>query len=133
LTGWSILDPLLAAIVACSILWTGYRIAMESMSGLMDESAGIEIQSKVTGAIKAHGTGAVQAHDIRTRHAGRATFIEFHLVVPGIMSVREAHDICDRIEAALEGSIEGAQVTIHVEPGDKAEEASKSTVELSKF
>ena len=38
---------------------------------------------------------------MRTRQSGRTTFIEFHLVVPGEMTVREAHAICDRIEAAL--------------------------------
>ncbi len=65
---------------------------------------------------------------MRTRTAGPATFIEFHLVVPGAMSVREAHDICDRLEDAIEAEIEGAQVVIHVEPEHKAEH--KGAVEV---
>jgi divalent metal cation (Fe/Co/Zn/Cd) transporter len=47
-------------------------------------------------------------------------FIEFHLVVPGTMSVDDAHAICDRIEARLRAAVESAQITIHVEPEDKA-------------
>ena len=57
---------------------------------------------------------------MRTRHAGRLTFIEFHLVVPGAMTVDEAHEICDRIEAALKAEVQGATITIHVEPEGKA-------------
>jgi divalent metal cation (Fe/Co/Zn/Cd) transporter len=47
-------------------------------------------------------------------------FIEFHLVVPGSMSVEAAHEICDRIEARLKQAVEDAQITIHVEPENKA-------------
>ena len=70
--------------------------------------------------ISRHAEGAIEAHDVRTRHAGRVTFIDFHLVVPAQMTVADAHDICDRIEAALKEAVEGAHVTIHVEPEQKA-------------
>lgn len=120
LTGWAILDPLLACAVALNILWAGYTITQRSMSGLMDEAVGTEMSARIRDAIKAAGAGALQVHDIRTRHAARATFIEFHLVVPGDMTVNAAHAICDRIEDALEAAIEGADVTIHVEPDYKA-------------
>ena len=64
--------------------------------------------------------GALEAHDLRTRYAGRLTYLEFHLVVPGAMRVDEAHAICDRVEAALKSQVEGLVVTIHVEPEGKA-------------
>jgi cation diffusion facilitator family transporter len=127
-TGWSILDPLLAGLVAFNILRMGYDLATSSMSQLLDEAASPEIQERIREAIKANADGALQAHDVRTRTAGPATFIEFHLVVPGSMSVREAHDICDRLEDAIEAEIEGAQVVIHVEPEHKAED--KGAVEV---
>lgn len=120
ITGWAILDPLLAAIVAINILWAGYKIMSDSVGGLMDEAVGADIEARIREAIKANGGGALQAHDIRSRHAGAATFIEFHLVVPGEMTVNEAHEICDRIEAALESEIAGSDVSIHVEPEHKA-------------
>lgn len=120
LTGWSILDPLLACTVAVNILWTGYRLAMESMSGLLDERATPEIEARIHAAIAANGQGALEAHDIRTRQAGRMTFIEFHLVVPGDMTVAAAHEICDRLEDAIETELIDADVIIHVEPDEKA-------------
>ncbi len=120
LTGWSILDPLLACAVTINILWTGYRLAMESMSGLLDERATPEVEARIRQAIAANGAGALEAHDIRTRQAGRMTFIEFHLVVPGDMSVAYAHEICDRLENAIEAELVDADVIIHVEPDEKA-------------
>ena len=70
--------------------------------------------------ISANAEGAVEAHDLRSRRAGSALFVEFHLVVPGEMTVDAAHDICDRLEHALHASFEGSRVTIHVEPEHKA-------------
>lgn len=120
LTGWAILDPLLACAVAVNILWTGYGLAKESMSGLLDERASPDIEKRIRAAIAANGAGALEAHDIRTRHAGRMTFIEFHLVVPGTMTVADAHAICDRLEDAIEAELIDADVIIHVEPDEKA-------------
>lgn len=127
-TGWTILDPLLALAVAVNILFAGSHIVADSMSGLMDRSAGIEIEARIHQAIREAGEGALEAHDIRSRHAGQATFIEFHLVVPGDMTVMTAHEICDRIEGALRSGIEGAQVLIHVEPDHKAKAGGRGAV-----
>lgn len=128
LTGWHFLDPLLAAAVALNILWTGYRIALESMSRLMDQAASPEIETRILSVIAANGGGALQAHDIRTRQAGRALFIEFHLVVPGEMPVNAAHEICDRLEDAIEREIEGSEAVIHVEPDHKAKDETRGEV-----
>jgi cation diffusion facilitator family transporter len=119
-TGWAILDPLLASIVALNILRMGYDLTVRSMSHLLDEAAPPEVQAAIRAAIRASANGALQAHDLKTRVAGPATFVEFHLVVPGSMSVKEAHVICDRIEDAIEAEVPGAEVVIHVEPDHKA-------------
>lgn len=122
-TGWAELDPALAALVALNILWSGWKVITASVSGLMDEALPDDIMARVREAISLQAEGAVEAHDLRTRAAGQATFIEFHLVVPGDLSVRDAHDMCDRIEAALKAQVPGAVVTIHVEPEHKAKHA----------
>jgi cation diffusion facilitator family transporter len=120
LTGILWLDPLLAALTAVNILWSGGRLVRESVGGLMDEAVQPGLLTRINAALSASGSGAIEVHDLRTRHAGRLTFIDFHLVVPGTMSVEAAHNICDRIEAALKAEIEGATITIHVEPEGKA-------------
>jgi cation diffusion facilitator family transporter len=120
ITGWQWLDPMLAALVAVNILWSGWVVVRGSVGGLMDESAPDADLAQMRDLISANADGAVEAHDLRARHAGAATFVEFHLVVPGEMRVEEAHAICDRIEAALRAEIDECKVTIHVEPEHKA-------------
>lgn len=119
LTGWWLLDPLMAALVAVNILWAGSRVVRESLSGLMDEAMPEATLRRIRDLISSEASGAVEAHDLRTRHAGKVTFIEFHLVVPGDMSVFDAHEICDRVEAAMGREIPDSRVTIHIEPEHK--------------
>lgn len=119
-TGWYWLDPLMAALVALNILWSGWHVIASSLSGLMDESVSEDELADLRNLISDHAEGAVEAHDLRTRVAGRATFVDFHLVVPGDMSVTAAHEICDRIEVALKKHLDECIVTIHVEPEDHA-------------
>jgi cation diffusion facilitator family transporter len=123
LSGWSILDPLLATFVGINILWSGYKLVSESVGGLMDVAVPDEQLARIRAVIAVNADGAIEAHDVRTRQSGRKTFVEFHLVVPGNMSVSEAHDICDRIENALRDAFEGIMISIHVEPEDKAKHA----------
>ncbi|CDP50563.1 Cobalt-zinc-cadmium resistance protein [Devosia sp. DBB001] len=119
-TGWQRLDAILAALVGLSILWSGWQLLRDSVIGLMDVAVDARQLMRIKEIISANAEGAIEAHDIRTRQAGSATFIEFHLVVPGSMTVEAAHVICDRIEAKLREAESDATVTIHVEPEDKA-------------
>ncbi len=108
-TDWWVLDPLMAALVAVNILWSGSKLIHESLSGLMDEAVPEDTLDIVREVISRQAGGAVEAHDLRTRHAGQATFIDFHLVVPGETTVFDAHEICDRVEAGLKEAIQGAE------------------------
>ena len=119
-TGIWWLDPLLAAATALYILVSGTMVIRASVGGLMDEAPAAEIVARIRELVGAHAEGAIEAHDLRMRHAGRLTFLEFHLVVPAMMTVADAHAICDRIEAALKAEMEGLMITIHVEPEGKA-------------
>ena len=119
-TGWWILDPIMAALVAVNILWSGWKVVSQSLSGLMDEAVPEETLARIREIIASEAGGAVEAHDLRTRLAGSATFVEFHLVVPAEMSVYDAHEICDHVEAAIGQAVPECRVTIHVEPEHKS-------------
>ncbi|EHL98890.1 cation diffusion facilitator family transporter [Acetobacteraceae bacterium AT-5844] len=120
LTGILWLDPLLAALTALNILFSGFHLLRQSVGGLMDEAVEPELLARIRSLMSQEAEGALEMHDLRTRHSGRTTFVEFHLVVPGELTVREAHEICDRIEAALKAELGTAVITIHVEPEVKA-------------
>jgi divalent metal cation (Fe/Co/Zn/Cd) transporter len=102
------------------VLVSGISVIKGSVSGLMDEAPAEEVMHRIRAVVAEQAQGAIEAHDLRTRQAGRQTFLEFHLVVPGAMTVKDAHAICDRIEAALKAEMEGLMITIHVEPEGKA-------------
>ncbi|MBI4921217.1 MAG: cation transporter [Devosia nanyangense] len=122
-TGYAVLDSVLAAFVGVAILWSGWRLIRESVIGLMDVAVDPKHLAQIRDIIAVNAEGAIEAHDIRTRRAGRITFIDFHLVVAGTMSVEAAHAICDKIEAKLKDTVDNAQITIHVEPENKAKHA----------
>ncbi len=123
LTGYVILDPIMAVVVGINVLWAGWRVMKESVGGLLDEAVPDGELARIRAVIAANADGAIEAHDLRTRHAGRMTFVDFHLVVKGTMSVTEAHDICDRLERAIKAEMQDALISIHVEPDDKAKHA----------
>jgi cation diffusion facilitator family transporter len=119
-TGLWWLDPLLAALTAIGILWSGAQLLRTSVGGLMDEAPPPGRVARIEAIVAAAGTGGIEAHDLRMRQSGALLFVEFHLVVPGGMTVSESHAICDRIEDALRAEFAPATITIHVEPHGKA-------------
>lgn len=114
--GWPILDPLLAVGIAASILYSGYQLLRTSVLGLMDLSLPAEDLARLDAALSSATPRYAGIHALRTRHDGRAVFVDFHLNVPRTMTVSAAHEICDRLEAAIEHEFPDARVTIHVEP-----------------
>jgi len=116
----AVMDAGIAALVALHVLWSGWRVIRESASSLLDEAAPAEELEKIRAVIAENRGEALEAHVLRTRLAGSATFIDFHLVVPRTMSVGDAHAICDRVEVALRAALTGAIINIHVEPEEKA-------------
>ena len=119
-TGWLRLDPALAAVIAVNILWSGAQMLRESARGLMDEASDPETVADIRRVIMENRGVAIEAHEVRTRVAGKMTFVEFHLVVPGDMTVNDSHALCDRIEEALLKRLGHATITIHVEPDSQS-------------
>jgi cation diffusion facilitator family transporter len=122
LSGYQWADPLLAALVGAYVLISGAMMILTSVGGLMDAAPEPAVVSRIRALVAEHASGAIEAHDLRTRHAGRLTFVDFHLVVPGAMTVADSHAICDRIEAGLKTEMSHLVITIHVEPEGKAKQ-----------
>nr|UXE44800.1 ferrous-iron efflux pump FieF [uncultured bacterium] len=122
LTGYLPLDPILAAATGVYVLWSGMAMIFASVGGLMDAAPEAAVVRRIRELVGENAAGAIEAHDLRMRHAGRLTFLEFHLVVPGAMTVAQSHEICDRIEEALRAEMSHLVTTIHVEPEEKAKQ-----------
>lgn len=116
LTGWVLLDPILALVVAVVILWTGFDLMRRSFNGLMDRALPDEEVALLRATVEAHLLPNMTFHAVRTRQAGMRRFADFHLLVPGAMSVQASHDLVNRIEAALVEALPELSVTVHIEP-----------------
>lgn len=115
-TGWSRADPVFALAIAAYMVWGAARIASGAFTQLLDQELPAAERDRIKRAVTACA-GAEAIHDLRTRHAGDRTFVEFHVEVRGDMSVAEGHRIVDAAEAAVAALLPGTvEVTGHVEP-----------------
>lgn len=116
LTGIPMLDPLIALVVAANILWTGFDLIRRSFDGLMDRALPVLEQAAVRSAIERHLGPNMDYHALRTRRAGRRRFVDFHLLVPGRLTVQEAHTLTGWIEESVRSALPELEVTVHIEP-----------------
>jgi cation diffusion facilitator family transporter len=116
LTGWHWIDPALALVVAANIVRTAIDLLVRSFNGLMDHALPESEQHAVRAAIDALMHPGLHYHALRTRQAGARKFVDFHLLVPGKWSVKEAHEFTERVEEAVRKALPGAEVTVHIEP-----------------
>jgi cation diffusion facilitator family transporter len=116
LTGYQPLDSLIALLVAAQILWTGGRIIQRSFQGLMDVALPPADLSALRQLLAEKLGPGMSYHALRSRAAGARRIVDFHLLVPGALSVLEAHAFADELEQAIENALPGSDVTIHIEP-----------------
>lgn len=128
MTGLNFLDPLFALIMALYILTTGFRLVRRSFDGLMDHALPPAEQERVRAAVNSVLRPGAAYHALRTRQAGAHRFVDFHLLVPGRLSVREAHKQAVEIEQAIGKLWERVEVVIHIEPIDEAASYEDSEV-----
>jgi ferrous-iron efflux pump FieF len=121
--GWRYADPVIGAAIALYILYIAWRIARGSYDMLMDRELS-EDQRRRIGTIVLSNPAVRALHDLKTREAGRHTFIQLHIEMDGAMSLIEAHRVSDEVEAALEAAFPGAEIIIHQDPAGVPEKRS---------
>ncbi len=116
LTGWLILDPLIALFVAANIIWTGLKLISESGSALLDASIPLMEREVINQILEPYNLQKIQFHAIRTRIAGARQFVSLHVLVPGEWTVQRGHDLCEEIELAICSALPNTNVLTHLEP-----------------
>jgi len=118
LTGLSIIDSVLAGLVALFIFKVAFDVLRKSFGGLVDIKLPEDEENVVKSVLSEHAGQVVSFHALRTRKAGSQRYIDLHLVMPKNISVEESHRMCDHLEADIEGRLARTDVIIHVEPCD---------------
>lgn len=115
-TGWLILDPIIALIVAANVVWTGVRLVRESGLGLMDTALPQADQQTIASIQAQYRAKGIEFHALRTRRSGSRRFVSMHVLVPGNWTVKQGHDLCEEIEMALHEALPETTVFTHLEP-----------------
>jgi len=119
LTGWNILDPIVAFIVAVNIVWTGVKLIRRSVSGLMDEGLPEQEQKLIQNVMNKYREKGVNFHALRTRQAAARRFMSVHILVPGHWTVHDAHHVAEDFENDIREALGGAvTVLTHLEPAE---------------
>ncbi len=115
LSGIHLIDPIIAICVAMLILKESVNLFMKAYAPLLDQSLPAEEITRISAIIQRNCTAEMSFHNLRSRKAGNYKYIDFHLNLDPEKTVREAHDICDRIEDEIKNAFSHTEVTIHVE------------------
>ena len=114
-TGWKVLDPIIAILVALNIVWAGFGIIRNSVSGLMDASLPKSDLDIIQGVLEKHGETGVRFHALRTRQSGSVKIISLHVLVPDNWTVKRGHKLTSEIEAEINRALADSVVFTHLE------------------
>ncbi|MDA0166869.1 cation diffusion facilitator family transporter [Solirubrobacter ginsenosidimutans] len=129
ITGWDVLDPLIALAVAANIVVTGSGLVRRSAGGLMDRGLDAPDLAAIHEALAPFEHDGVRFHALRTRQAGSRAFVSLHVLVPGAWTVQEGHDVVEDVEAALRTSLPQATVFTHLEPAEDPRSFADTTLD----
>jgi len=115
-TGWQILDPIIAILVAINIIFTGLKLMKRSILGLLDSSIPKEELNIINNILKSYERKGLKFHGLRTRQSAQRRFVDFHVLVPGSWTVQKGHNLLEKIEKKIRDSIEKVTVSTHLEP-----------------
>lgn len=117
-TGWTLLDPLVALLVAANIVWTGIMLIRRSVDGLMDVVLPIEDRQSIEKIMVKYRERGVEFHELRTRQSASHRFIVVHMLVPGSWTVHDAHHVAEDFECDIRILLGDTFITTHLEPID---------------
>ena len=132
LTNWQILDPLMAIAVALSILYTGGKLIIRSIDGLMDTKVAEKELIRIRQILDQFIDKDINYHALYTRQSASKRFISFHLLVPGDFTVNKAHEFTKTIEYELTKEYAYSDIFIHLEPFDDPDALDDLLSEMQK-
>lgn len=116
-SGWEILDPIIAMLVAVNIIWAGIGLMRRTFAGLMDVALPSQEQDKIKAILDEFvQQKGVEYHALRTRYAGAQRFMSVHILVPGEWTVQKGHDLLELIENKINTQFDKIDIDTHLEP-----------------
>ncbi len=115
ITGWQIIDPIAALLVAGLIIKIAWEITAKSFGPVIDVCLPQEELARIVAIIRTFEGRILEYHKLRTRKSGSDCHVDLHITVDEKKSAKEAHDIADELEKKLTSELRNATVVIHVD------------------
>lgn len=117
MSGWEILDPIIAILVAINIVLAGLHLIRRTIAGLMDAALPEDELVEIVKVLERFATSDhITYHALRTRYAGARRFMSVHVLVPGHWSVQQGHDLLELIEQQIMDKFDNIDIDTHLEP-----------------
>ncbi|HWQ80417.1 MAG TPA: cation diffusion facilitator family transporter [Anaerovoracaceae bacterium] len=116
ITGIEFLDPIVAICVACLIIKEAFSLCRRAFGPLIDSCLSEEEEEKIQNVIKEYEEKVVEYNKLRARRSGQYKLIDFTIIVPEQLTLKEAHEISEEIEKKIEEAIHNTDILIHIEP-----------------
>ena len=130
--GFEKADPLFGIAIAGWLMWGAWRAASEAVDQLLDREWPDDKRQRFV-EIAARHPELSNLHDLRTRTSGAHDFVQFHVDLPGGMTVAQAHAVIERVERDLCGHFPGMELLIHIDPEGHVDEPGNALVEEDEF
>ena len=125
-------DSLFGLGIAAWLGWSAWGASQEALDHLMDREWPEEKRARFV-EIARGPEGLQNMHDLRTRTSGNRDVAQFHVDLPGTMTVSESHDIIDRVEHDLCAAFPNAEILIHIDPLGHVDDPGNELVEADEF
>lgn len=117
LSGWEILDPIIAIGVALHIVWAGLQLIRRTVAGLLDAALSAEEIAEIVAVMEQFVVSdGIAYHALRTRYAGARRFMSVHVLVPGGWTVQQGHDLLESMERQIMDKFDNIDIDTHLEP-----------------
>jgi cation diffusion facilitator family transporter len=114
--GFPALDPIAAFWVAAVILYHAFRIVRDNIFVLLGGAPSDDVIKGITTTLRGV-PGVLGLHRTKVRTAGQRLVVDTEILVPGTLSVEDAHQISnDAADHVLAQHPQVAEVIVHVEP-----------------
>lgn len=118
ITKFNFLDPIVAILVAIFILKEAIELLISAFNPLLDVKLSSDEIKVIENSINKFSAIYCNYHNFKTRKSGRVRYIELHLVFPENMRIKDAHDVCDKIENDIKNSLDNSEIMIHLESSE---------------
>jgi ferrous-iron efflux pump FieF len=121
-------DPIFGIAIALWLAWGAFQASSQAIDQLMDREWP-EAERDAFLAVAAGHPELRGIHDFRTRRSGSHDFAQFHMYVARDMTVADAHDVMDEVEAKIRGVFPKVEILIHLDPDGHVDHPDNPLVE----